>query len=119
MVAPKEFHVVSKFKIVKNIKNVINDLDIIMSLRVQHERHTFDLSEVELERNKQKYAKKYCITKKTMGDRKILLMHPGPVNRNIDISDEMLLDKRSKVLEQVRNGVAVRMACLKKLILKQ
>ena len=44
------------------------------------------------------------------------LLHPGPVNRNIDISDEMLLDPRNKVLEQVRNGVAVRMAILKKLI---
>ncbi|MEA2018156.1 MAG: aspartate carbamoyltransferase catalytic subunit [Campylobacterota bacterium] len=119
LVAPKEFHVVSKYKNVKNIKSIINDLDIIMSLRVQHERHTFDMSEVELEKSKQKYAKKYCITQKIMGDREILLMHPGPVNRNIDISDEMLLDKRSKVLEQVRNGVAVRMACLKKLILKQ
>lgn len=38
------------------------------------------------------------------------------VNRNIDISDEMLQDSRSKVLEQVRNGVAIRMAILKKLI---
>ena len=46
-------------------------------------------------------------------------MHPGPVNRNIDISDEMLEDKRCRVLEQVSNGVAVRMACLKKLILEQ
>ncbi len=119
LVAPKEFHVVSKYKTVKNIKSVIDDLDIIMSLRVQHERHTFDMSESELVKSKQKYAKKYCITQKTMGNRDILLMHPGPVNRNIDISDEMLLDKRSKVLEQVRNGVAVRMACLKKLILKQ
>ena len=119
LVAPKEFHVVSKYKTVKNIKSVIDDLDIIMSLRVQHERHTFHMSEVELEKSKKRYAKKYCITQKTMGSRDILLMHPGPVNRNIDISDEMLLDKRSKVLEQVRNGVAVRMACLKKLILKQ
>ena len=119
LVAPKEFHVVSKYKTVKNIKNIINDLDIIMSLRVQHERHNINILPEELEKNKQKYAKKYCITKKVIGDREILLMHPGPVNRNIDISDEMLLDKRSKVLEQVRNGVAVRMACLKKLILKQ
>ncbi len=38
------------------------------------------------------------------------------INRNIDISDEMLQDSRSKVLEQVRNGVAIRMAILKKLI---
>jgi aspartate carbamoyltransferase catalytic subunit len=45
-------------------------------------------------------------------------MHPGPVNRNIDISDEMLKDKRSQVLQQVSNGVSIRMACLKKLILQ-
>jgi aspartate carbamoyltransferase catalytic subunit len=45
-------------------------------------------------------------------------MHPGPVNRNIDISDTMLKDKRSQVLQQVTNGVAIRMACLKKLILQ-
>ncbi len=119
LVAPKEFRVVSQYKTVKNIKKVIDDLDIIMSLRVQHERHTFTLSDEELEENTKKYSKKYCITKKMMGDRDILLMHPGPVNRNIDISDEMLDDPRSKVLEQVRNGVAVRMACLKKLILNQ
>jgi aspartate carbamoyltransferase catalytic subunit len=48
----------------------------------------------------------------------MLLLHPGPVNRNIDISDEMLLDPRSKVLKQVENGVAVRMAILKKFILE-
>ncbi|MCD4757185.1 MAG: aspartate carbamoyltransferase catalytic subunit [Arcobacteraceae bacterium] len=119
LVTPKEFRVVSQYKTVKNINKVIDKLDVIMSLRVQHERHTFTLSDDELEENTKKYSKKYCITKKMMGSRDILLMHPGPVNRNIDISDEMLEDPRSKVLEQVRNGVAVRMACLKKLILNQ
>ncbi len=119
LVAPKEFHVVSEFKTIKNLKRVIDDIDIIMSLRVQHERHTFTFSEEEFEEKKNKYAKKYCITKKMVGKRDILLLHPGPVNRNIDISDEMLNDPRSKVLEQVKNGVAVRMACLKKLILDQ
>jgi len=119
LVTPKEFRVISQYKTVKNINKVIDKLDIIMSLRVQHERHTFTLSDNELEENTKKYSKKYCITKKMMGSRDILLMHPGPVNRNIDISDEMLEDPRSKVLEQVRNGVAVRMACLKKLILNQ
>jgi len=119
LVAPKEFRVVSQYKTIKNINRVIDKVDIIMSLRVQHERHAFTLSQEELEEDIKKYSKKYCITKKMMGERDILLMHPGPVNRNIDISDEMLDDPRSKVLEQVRNGVAVRMACLKKLILNQ
>ncbi len=119
LIAPKEFHINSQFDMKKSIKRAIDELDIIMSLRVQHERHTFTFSKEELEENKRKYAKKYCITKKLMGDRDILLLHPGPVNRNIDISDEMITDSRSKILAQVKNGVAVRMACLKKLILNQ
>ncbi len=119
LVAPKEFHVTSQYKTVKNIKSVIDDLDIIMSLRVQHERHNFSRTIEELERSKAKYAKKYCITQKLIKDRDLLILHPGPVNRNIDISDDVLEDPRSKVLEQVTNGVAIRMACLKKLILKQ
>ena len=120
LVAPKQFKVPSdKFKTTKSIKKVIDKLDIIMSLRVQHERHNLNLSKKEFDENVKKYAKKYCITKEVMGDKNILLLHPGPVNRNIDISDEMLLDPRCKVLEQVANGVAIRMAILKKLILKQ
>jgi aspartate carbamoyltransferase catalytic subunit len=39
-------------------------------------------------------------------------MHPGPVHRNIDISDEVMNDNRSKILDQVKNGVVVRMAIL-------
>jgi len=121
LVAPKQFNVPSEFKTTKNIKKVIDKLDIIMSLRVQHERHisSKNMSNKELVKNTKAYAKKYCITKEIMKDRDILLLHPGPVNRNIDISDEMLEDSRCKVLEQVANGVAIRMAILKKLILKQ
>jgi aspartate carbamoyltransferase catalytic subunit len=44
-------------------------------------------------------------------------MHPGPVMRNIDISDEILEDPRCMVLDQVKNGVFIRMAVLKLLLL--
>lgn len=119
LITPKDFKIKSKHQTSTNLKKTIDELDMIMSLRVQHERHTHDMLPEELYERTRKYAKKYCITKKLMKDKDILLLHPGPVNRNVDISDEMLADKRSKVLEQVRNGVAVRMACLKKLILEQ
>ncbi|BFU77869.1 aspartate carbamoyltransferase catalytic subunit [Arcobacter sp. 15-2] len=119
LVSPKIFNVVSEYKSVKNIKKVIDDIDIILSLRVQHERHNFSRTQEELEKSTKKYAKKYCITKDIIQNRDLIVLHPGPVNRNIDISDEVLLDSRSKVLEQVTNGVAIRMACLKKLILNQ
>lgn len=97
-----------------NISEIIDEVDVIMSLRTQLERH----NEIYFQ-SINDYAKDYCITEEVVGDRDILLLHPGPVNRNVDISDEMLLDSRSKVLKQVTNGVAVRMAILKKLILSQ
>ncbi len=117
LVSPKIFKTKSKFKSTTNLKKAIKDIDIIMSLRVQHERHDETLLPEELEKTKRDYAKRYCITKKLLNKKDILLMHPGPVNRNIDISDEMLEDKRCQVLTQVANGVAIRMACLKMLIL--
>jgi aspartate carbamoyltransferase catalytic subunit len=114
LVAPEHFMPVCKNKKVRFLNEIIDDIDIIMSLRTQLERH-----EKQYYKTLEEYGADYCITKDIMQDKDILLMHPGPVNRNIDISDEMLLDKRSKVLVQVRNGVAVRMAILKKLILQK
>ena len=96
-----------------HISEIIDDVDVVMSLRTQLERH----NEIYFQ-SLHDYAKDYCITSETFGNRDILLLHPGPVNRNVDISDEMLKDPRSKVLEQVTNGVAVRMAVLRKLILQ-
>ncbi len=50
-------------------------------------------------------------------NRDMVIMHPGPVMRNIDISDEVLENPKSLVLEQVKNGVFIRMAVLKHLLL--
>lgn len=112
IVSPKHFQLeTSEFRQVELLSEVIDEVDIVMSLRTQLERH----SQVYYT-SMQEYAKDYCITKDTFGDRDLLLLHPGPVNRNVDIDDEMLLDPRNKILEQVTNGVAVRMAVLKKLI---
>ena len=114
LVAPEHFMPPKKFKKVRFLKEIIDDVDIIMSLRTQLERH-----EKVYYKNLEEFGKDYCITKELLGDRDLLILHPGPVNRNIDISDDVLKDRRCKVLEQVSNGVAVRMAVLKKLILEQ
>lgn len=114
-VAPDCFkHESNDHKQYDNISEIIDDLDVVMSLRTQLERH----NEIYFA-SIHEYAKNYCIKSEVFGNRNILLLHPGPVNRNVDISDDMLKDKRNKILEQVTNGVAVRMAILKKLILKQ
>ena len=114
LVAPEHFMPKCQNKKVQFLSQIIDEVDIVMSLRTQLERH-----ETQFYNSLEEYGKDYCVTKEVMGNRDILLMHPGPVNRNIDISDEMLEDKRCKVLEQVRNGVAIRMAILKKLILQK
>ncbi|NOR55586.1 MAG: aspartate carbamoyltransferase catalytic subunit [Sulfurovum sp.] len=96
----------------EKLEDVMDKVDVIMSLRAQLERH-----ETELFENYDDYAKQYCISKERMGNRDILVLHPGPVMRNIDISDDMLSDPRCKVLTQVKNGVYMRMAILKLLLL--
>ena len=113
LVAPKPFQPSqTDLPTYENLDDVIDKVDVIMSLRAQLERHAKPIFD-----DYDAYAKHYCITKEHMQNRDILLLHPGPVMRNIDISDEMLEDPRCKVLEQVKNGVFVRMAVLKMLLL--
>ena len=112
LVAPKPFMPQSELPQYENLKDVIDKVDVIMSLRAQLERHEtphFD--------DYDEYAKHYCVDHGRLGERDILVLHPGPVMRNIDISDKILEDPRCKVLEQVKNGVFMRMAILKLLLL--
>jgi aspartate carbamoyltransferase catalytic subunit len=111
LVAPPHFLPKTTLKTTHYLKDIIDDVDAIMSLRTQTERHSSQ-SYASLK----DYASDFCITEDLLGDRDIVILHPGPVHRNIDISDALLADKRCKVLEQVTNGVNIRMAVLKKLI---
>ncbi len=113
LVAPPQFLPKTTLKTTSNLKDTVDEVDAIMSLRTQTERHSSQ-SYASLK----DYASDFCITEEVIGDRDIILLHPGPVHRNIDISDSLLADKRCKVLQQVANGVSIRMAVLKKLITK-
>ena len=112
LVAPTPFMPVTDLPRYDTLEEVVDEVDVIMSLRAQLERHKRPIFD-----NYEEYAKRYCITQDLLGDRSVVLMHPGPVMRNIDISDDILDDPRSLVLEQVSNGVFVRMAVLKLLLL--
>ncbi len=112
LVAPPQFlPSTTKLKTSHDLKSTIKEMDIVMSLRTQTERHTS-----QMYASLKDYASAFCITKEVVGDKDILLLHPGPVHRNIDIDDDMLRDPRCKVLKQVENGVYVRMAVLDLLI---
>jgi len=112
LVSPPQFMPRTDLPSTYHLRNIIDGVDAIMSLRTQTERHS-QPSYASL----QDYASDFCLTKDLVGERDIIILHPGPVHRNIDIDDELLADPRCKVLEQVSNGVSVRMAVLKKLIL--
>ena len=112
LVAPKPFMPETELKNYEDLESVLDSTDILMSLRAQLERHAKPIFDDYSE-----YAKHYCITKDRVDGRDFIVMHPGPVMRNIDISDEVLASPKSLVLEQVKNGVFVRMAVLKHLLL--
>ncbi|MCW8821975.1 MAG: aspartate carbamoyltransferase catalytic subunit [Sulfurovum sp.] len=112
LVAPKPFMPESDLPQFEKLEDVLDKVDVIMSLRAQLERHASPIFN-----DYAAYAKHYCIDHARLGNRNILILHPGPVMRNIDISDAMLEDERCKVLEQVKNGVYMRMAILKLLLL--
>jgi aspartate carbamoyltransferase catalytic subunit len=111
LVAPPQFLPITKLKTTHFLPEIIDEVDAIMSLRTQTERHSS-----QIYGSLKDYASDFCITSELIGERDIILLHPGPVHRNIDISDDLLADDRCKVLDQVTNGVNIRMAILKKLI---
>jgi len=92
-----------------DIKEAIGDADIIMMLRIQKERQESFLFPSDRE-----YARYFGLTAETLATAKddVLIMHPGPINRGVEIAPEVADGPYSVILEQVANGVAVRMAIL-------
>lgn len=92
-----------------NVEDAICDADVIMMLRIQKERQKSFLFPSERE-----YARVYGLSKKRLVNAKdeVLIMHPGPINRGVEIAPEVADGPYSIILDQVTNGVAVRMALL-------
>ncbi|MBI4223585.1 MAG: aspartate carbamoyltransferase catalytic subunit [Deltaproteobacteria bacterium] len=92
-----------------DIREVIPKVDVIMMLRIQRERQ--DACRFPSLRE---YARFFGLNKETMRDAKkdVVIMHPGPVNRGVEIAPEIADSPHSVILDQVTNGVAVRMALL-------
>ncbi|WP_104696780.1 MULTISPECIES: aspartate carbamoyltransferase catalytic subunit [unclassified Helicobacter] len=107
LIAPPHFLPKTHLKTTQNLKETIKNLDIVISLRTQTERHSY-----QVYGSLQDYAKHFCITQDILKDQDIIILHPGPVHHNIDIADEVLKDPRCKILEQVSNGVLIRMAVI-------
>ncbi len=91
------------------LEDAIPNADVIMMLRLQKERQSkYLLSSIR------EYSNLYCLTSKFLEKAKddVLIFHPGPVNRGIEISLDVMESDRSLILNQVTNGVALRMALM-------
>jgi aspartate carbamoyltransferase catalytic subunit len=92
-----------------SVEEAIIDADVVMALRIQKERQLDPLFP-----SLREYAKFFGITNKLLEKSKpdAIIMHPGPMNRGIELDPAVADGPRSVILEQVTNGVAVRMALL-------
>ena len=92
-----------------NLEDALKDVDVIMVLRLQLERQGINCFPTTRE-----YAWLYSINTERVRLAKddVMIMHPGPINRGIEISPEVADGLSSVILEQVTNGIAVRMAVL-------
>ena len=97
----------------ENFDQAIKDVDVVMMLRLQRER-----MEEGLVASLDGYFQDYGLTQKRLASAKhdAIVMHPGPMNRGVEIADEVADGPQSIILPQVSNGVAVRMAVLKALL---
>lgn len=92
-----------------NIDRALDGADVVMALRMQKERQ----DELYLP-SMTEYVKEFCITSARLKKArpKALVMHPGPTNRGVEIAADVADGAQSVILEQVTNGIAVRMAVL-------
>jgi aspartate carbamoyltransferase catalytic subunit len=96
-------------RVTYDVEEAIHDADVINLLRIQHERQRKTMFPGIVE-----YTAMFGLNKARFADAKpdVLIMHPGPVNRGVEIDSEIADSDRSVILEQVTNGIAVRMAAL-------
>ncbi|TCP29114.1 aspartate carbamoyltransferase [Scopulibacillus darangshiensis] len=91
------------------IDDAISEADVVMMLRIQHERH-----DETLPLSKEDYHRQFGLTLERAERMKpeSIIMHPAPFNRDVEIADELVECSRSRIFKQINNGVAARMAVL-------
>jgi aspartate carbamoyltransferase catalytic subunit len=92
-----------------NLQKALEWCDVANVLRVQHER-----MDINYFPSIREYTQLFGINKKILNalDKEIVVMHPGPINRGVEITSDVADSEQSIILDQVENGVAIRMACI-------
>ena len=92
-----------------NLRKALEWCDVANMLRVQNER-----MDVNYFPSTREYAQQYGVDKELLNSlsKEIIIMHPGPINRGVEITSDVADSKQSVILDQVENGVAIRMAVI-------
>lgn len=95
----------------QDIDDIIKWADVVMMLRIQHERH-----ESTMKMSKEDYLKQYGLTKARAAMMKphAIIMHPAPVNRGVEIDSDLVEASNSRIFKQMSNGVLIRKACIRR-----
>ncbi len=90
-------------------EQAVKEMDVIMLLRVQFERHTSGM-----QMSVKEYHEKYGLSLEKVSQMKdhAIIMHPAPVNRGVEIADEVVECEKSRIFKQMTNGVFIRMAVI-------
>ena len=96
-----------------NIDKAIEECDVIMLLRVQFERHSEAMSIT-----KEEYNIRYGLNMNRVNKmkEKAIIMHPAPVNRGVEIADDVVECAKSRIIKQMTNGVYIRMAAISQVL---
>lgn len=96
-------------EVITDLKTALNWCDVAMMLRIQLERQ-----DIKYFPSLREYSMLYGLDKQLLDSlkKKITIMHPGPINRGVEITSDVADSKQSIILNQVENGVAIRMAVL-------
>jgi aspartate carbamoyltransferase catalytic subunit len=98
-----------RFHVTSDVSAALRDADVVMALRIQKERMASGLLP-----SLREYAARYGLSRErlALAHPDALVMHPGPMNEGVEIAPDVAIGVQSRIEEQVRNGVAVRMALL-------
>lgn len=104
-----------RVKVFHSLRQGLPNSDVVVALRIQKER----MQQADIP-NTQKFYRQFGLTAETIALAKpdAIIMHPGPMNRGVEIDSQVADGQRSAILQQVRNGVAVRMALMDILLTK-
>jgi len=105
-----------RVRVVNRLEDGLDGVDVVMMLRIQHERFEGEAPRFP---NTRELSRMFGLSERTLGFAKAdaIVMHPGPINRGVELAPQVADSPRAVILQQVSWGVAIRMAVLERTVL--